>query len=76
MRKLHLTRTIGFIIIALAVFGLYSFYLAFSDLGTASDSRLLARIGVPGFGIIVICAVLLTILSEMRDREFHLEYII
>jgi hypothetical protein len=51
MKKLHFTRAIGFLIMTLAVFGLYSFFLAFSDMGTTSDAHLLTRIGAPGLDI-------------------------
>ena len=65
MKTLHLTRAARFIIMALAVLGLYSIIMAFNGLGTAADSQFLARMGVPGLGIVIICAIGFTILSEL-----------
>ncbi len=65
MKKVHLARIVGFAVMALAIFGLCSFFIAFSDMGTAADSRLLSRVGTSGLGVIVVTAVLLTILTEV-----------
>jgi hypothetical protein len=65
MKSLHFKRFIKFFLMALSLAGLYAISLAFLEKGTASDSHLLEKIGVPGLGIIIVGAVALTFLSEI-----------